>query len=85
MSIENEHLVALLALPVADRARAARTLLESLDESGDDDSGEPPVAQAQLAELTRRMQALDDGAVSFVNHADARIRVMARLQAIRGR
>lgn len=83
MPTQNEHVAALLMLPVADRAKAARTLIESLDES-DDDSGEPVVAQAQLAELIRRMQALDDGAVSLVDHASARSRVMARLQAIRG-
>ena len=84
MPTENEHVVALLTLPVADRAKAARTLIESLDEPDDNDRVEATVAEAQVAELTRRMQALDDGAVSLVDHAGARIRVMARLQAIRG-
>ena len=81
---DNEHVAALLSLPVADRAKAARTLLESLDAEDAGDDTRPTVAEAQQAELVRRMQALDKGTVSLVGHDEARARVRARLQAIRG-
>ena len=50
MARVEEHLAELLRLPVDERARAARALLDSLDEDG----GETGVEQAQITELIRR-------------------------------
>ena len=79
MARAQDHLAALLELPLEDRAKAARTLLDSLDE-GCDDAG---ADDAQVAELIRRVQALDAGEVALVDGADARSRVKARLALIR--
>jgi putative addiction module component (TIGR02574 family) len=80
MARVEEHLAELLRLPADERARAARALLDSLDEDGEDAS----VEQAQVAELIRRMQALHAGQVKLINDAEARARVMARLRSVRG-
>ena len=74
-----EHLAELLRLPVDERARAARALLDSLDEDGEDTG----VEQAQVTELIRRMQALDAGEIKPVDAAEARARVIARLRCVR--
>lgn len=80
MARVEEHLAELLRLPVDDRARAARALLESLDEGGKD----PGVEQSQVTELIRRMQELHAGRVELIDDAEARARVMARLRSVRG-
>ncbi len=67
-------------MPLEERARAARALLDSLDEDGQDGDAE----QAQVAELIRRMKALDAGQVTLIDSADARARVLARLRSLRG-
>jgi putative addiction module component (TIGR02574 family) len=75
-----DHLAELLRLPVEVRARAARALLDSLDEEHDDAAAE----QAQVTELIRRMMAFDAGQVELVDADEARARVMARLRSVRG-
>ena len=80
MSGAQDPLSELLRLPIEGRARAARVLLDSLDEDGEDADTE----QAQLTELIRRMQALDAGQVKLIDSADARARVLARLRSVRG-
>lgn len=67
-------------LPVDERARAARALLDSLDEDGE----EAGVEQSQVAELIRRMQALQAGQVKLIDDSEARARVAARLRSVRG-
>ncbi|HXY02421.1 MAG TPA: addiction module protein [Terriglobales bacterium] len=62
-----ELLKKVLALPPAARAALAGSLLESLDETVDDD------AEAEWnAEIARRIQELDSGKVRPVAWADAR-------------
>ena len=80
MARVEEHLAELLRLPVDERARAARTLLDSLDEDGDQSGAE----ELQVTELIRRMQALHAGQVKLIDDAEARARVMARLRSVRG-
>lgn len=80
MARVEEHLAELLRLPVDERARAARALLDSLDEGGEDTD----VATLQVTELIRRMQALHAGQVKLIDDAEARARVMARLRSVRG-
>ena len=80
MARVEEHLAELLRLPVDERAKAARALLDSLDEDGEDAG----VEQAQVTELIRRMQALQAGQVKLIDDAEARARVMARLRSVRG-
>jgi putative addiction module component (TIGR02574 family) len=74
-----EHLAELLKLPAEERAKAARTLLDSLDEGADAD-----VEQAHLDALSRRMKALEEGRVQLIDGAEARARVLARLRSVRG-
>jgi putative addiction module component (TIGR02574 family) len=80
MARVEEHLAELLRLPVDERARAARTLLDSLDEDGDESGAE----QLQVRELIRRMQELQAGQVKLIDDAEARARVVARLRSARG-
>ena len=68
MARVEEHLAELLRLPVDERARAARALLDSLDEDGEDAGAE----QAQVTELIRRMQALQAGQVKLIDDAEVR-------------
>ena len=79
MARAEEHLAELLRLPVEQRARAARALLDSLDEEGED----PAAAQTQATELIRRMRALQAGQVELIDDLDARARVAARLRSVR--
>jgi len=76
MARSQDHLTELLKLPSEGRAKAARALLDSLDEDGTDGAAE----EAQVAELVRRMQSLDAGEITLVNGAEARARVKARLK-----
>jgi putative addiction module component (TIGR02574 family) len=80
MARVEEHLAELLRLPADERARAARALLDSLDEDGEDTG----VEQAQVSELIRRMQALHAGQVQLIDDTEARARIMARLRSVRG-
>ena len=80
MARAEDHLAELLRMPVGERARAARALLDSLDEDERDADAEP----AQVAELVRRMKALDSGQVTLIDSAEARARVLARLRSVRG-
>lgn len=80
MARAEDHLAELLRLPLSERAKAARALLDSLDDTEDVDA-----EQAQVTELIRRMQALDAGQVKLIDADEARARVMARLRSVRGR
>ena len=80
MARVEEHLAELLRLPVDERARAARALLDSLDEDGEDTD----VEASQVTELIRRMRALHAGQVKLIDDVEARARVMARLRSVRG-
>jgi putative addiction module component (TIGR02574 family) len=71
----DDLLRAALELPPPERAKLARELLESLDESS-----EPGVEQAWLAEVTRRAQELADGTVEPVDWSVARERISRRLR-----
>jgi putative addiction module component (TIGR02574 family) len=75
-----DHLAELLRLPVEERAKAARSLIDSLDDGGEDADAE----RAQVTELIRRMRALDAGEVQLIDGNEARARVMARLRSVRG-
>ena len=81
MARVEEHLAELLRLPADQRAKAARALLDSLDD-GDQDAG---VGKFQVTELIRRMQALQGGHVKLIDHAEARARLTARLRSVRGK
>lgn len=80
MAQAEEHLRELLKLPIEDRARAAKALLDSLDEGGDDLEAEA----LKAAELTRRARAVAAGTAELIDAAEARRRVMARLREVRG-
>jgi putative addiction module component (TIGR02574 family) len=75
----DQHLNKLLELPVEERAKAARILLDSLDD-GPADTG---VAEAQASEIARRLQSLADGSAKLHDWDEVRERVRARLRAIR--
>jgi putative addiction module component (TIGR02574 family) len=75
----DEPLSQLLKRPANERARAARTLLESLDEADDDSSA----VKEQAAELVRRMQAFHAGKVKLVDQDEVRRRILARLRSLR--
>ncbi len=82
MARPKDRLAELLKLPMAERAKAARALLDSLDE--DYSQPDADVKQAQTAELMRRIGALDAGDVKLIESAEARARVMARVRSFRG-
>jgi putative addiction module component (TIGR02574 family) len=67
MARADEHIEALLKLPVQDRARAAKLLLDSLDE----DPKDPDAETLRAAELLRRARAVADGSAELVD-ADGR-------------
>jgi hypothetical protein len=75
-----EHIAELLKLSVDERARAARLLLDSLDDTDVD----PDAEQKRLDELVRRAHAVRDGTAELVDGDEARRRVIARLRDIRG-
>jgi hypothetical protein len=68
---------ALLEFPAPDRAEAARALLESLD--GADDHGD--VETAWGAEIARRVQDIESGAVGLEDGPTAMTRLRSRAQA----
>ena len=67
-----------LNLPVGDRLRLAGELLRSVDDADDDDA-----ADAWLAELERRSEAVSNGSAVLIDSADAHARVRAALRARR--
>ncbi len=75
----NEHLAELMKLPTNDRARAARKLLDSLD----DQEERIDFDEAWGQELARRVQGIVDGTMQTIDGAEARKRVLARLAALR--
>jgi putative addiction module component (TIGR02574 family) len=80
MARAEEHIRELLNLPVEDRARAAKLLLDSLDETPED----PEAEELRAAELTRRARAVADGGAELIDADEVRRRVAARLREIRG-
>jgi putative addiction module component (TIGR02574 family) len=68
-----------LAFPMPERARLAHALLVSLDE-GPEDTAEPDVQSAWLAEIERRAQSVADGTATLVDWDAARERIEARLR-----
>ena len=75
----DQHLNKLLELPFEERAKAARILLESLDE-GPPEAG---VAESQAAEIARRLRSLADGTANLHDWDEVREGVRARLRGIR--
>ena len=82
MASVEDHVRALLKLPAEDRARAAKLLLESLDEEPDDRSGDVRVEQAWAVEIERRLSRIDAGEAKLVSMDEA---VMRLQRAARGR
>jgi putative addiction module component (TIGR02574 family) len=64
-----------LALPVAERAELAGSLIESLDSTED-----ASVASAWDAEIVRRMEELDSGKVKPVSLQDAQRRLSSAIE-----
>ncbi len=79
MARAEEHIQALLSLPVEDRARAAKLLLDSLDEDPDD----PEAEALRAAELSRRARAVVDGSAELIDADEVHRRIAARLRAAR--
>jgi hypothetical protein len=80
MAGAEEHIQELLKFPVEDRARAAKLLLDSLDDEEQDVDTEA----LKVAELTRRALAVAGGTAELVDAAEVRRRVAARLREVRG-
>ncbi len=80
MATADEHIRALLDLPVEDRAHAAKRLLDSLDSDVEDSSAEG----LRTAELARRARAVAGGKAELVDATEVRRRVAARLREVRG-
>ena len=71
--LEPKLLEEALRLPAEARAALAGTLLESLDESSDEDA-----EAAWAEEISRRVQAIDSGEAKLVPWAEARKRILGR-------
>jgi len=80
MARAEEHIQALLSLPVEDRVHAAKLLLDSLD----DEAADAEAEAARAGELTRRARALADGTAQLVDAGEVRRRIAARLRYVRG-
>jgi hypothetical protein len=80
MARAEEHVRELLKLPAEDRANAAKRLIDSLDEEGND----PDAEALKITELVRRAQAVRDGTAELIDADEARRRVLARLREVRG-
>jgi putative addiction module component (TIGR02574 family) len=76
-----EHIQELLKLPIEDRARVAKLLLDSLDEEPDDVDAEA----LRVAELARRVRAVADGTAELIDAEEVRRRIAARLREARTR
>ena len=81
MARAEEHIQELLKLPVEDRARAAKLLLDSLDEEPEDLETEALC----IAELSRRARAVADGTAELTDAEEVRRRIAARLREARSR
>jgi putative addiction module component (TIGR02574 family) len=79
MARAEEHVEELLKLPVEDRARAAKRLLDSLDEDPED----PDAEALRAAEVARRARAVADGSAELVDADEVRRRIAGRLREIR--
>ncbi len=71
MAQANKVLEEALALTVAERARVAARLIESLDDESQDDTEE-----AWRVEVARRVRDLDDGAVVAIDWLEARRQIL---------
>jgi len=81
MASAEDHIAELLKLTPDERARAARLLLDSLD----DLEADPKAEEKKAAELVCRAQYVRDGSATLIDGDDARKRVLARLNDIRGK
>ena len=79
MARTDDHIQELLKLPVEDRARAAKLLLDSLDEEPED----PDAEALRTNELSRRARSVIDGSAELVDAGEVSRRISARLRAIR--
>jgi len=71
----DELLKKALTLPVAERAELADSLIESLDEAGDES-----VKAAWDEEIARRMEDLDSGKVKPASLSEARRRLSSAIE-----
>jgi len=71
----DELLKKALTLPVAERAELAGSLIESLDEAGDES-----VKAALNEEIARRMEDLDSGKVQPISLCEARRRLSSAIE-----
>ncbi|MEP6820553.1 MAG: addiction module protein [bacterium] len=71
MSEPSRILEEALALPAAERARLAASLISSLEPEEDSD-----VEQAWRAEVARRVEELDNGTATPVDWEEARRRIL---------
>jgi putative addiction module component (TIGR02574 family) len=76
MANRREILPRLLKLPVAERARLATRLVESLDERED-----PAAAEEWLKELERRMREVTNGTAAVESWTKVRRRIEGRLRS----
>ena len=74
MARADEHIQELLKLSVGERARAAKLLLDSLDEEPED----PDAEALRTAELSRRARSVIDGVADLVDADEVRRRISAR-------
>lgn len=79
MARTEEHIAELLKLPVDERARVARVLLDRLDEGAPN----PDAERKRIDELVRRASAVRDGAAELIDGDEARRRVLARFRELR--
>lgn len=63
-------------MSVEDRARAAKLLLDSLDEDPED----PDAEALRVAELSRRARGVADGSAELIDADEVRRRIAARLR-----
>lgn len=77
MATRAQLVEALLQFPAPERAEAARTLLESLDDGDDLDD----VERAWRGEIARRVQEIESGAVELEDGPTAMRRLRDRARA----
>lgn len=83
MASVDEHVQALLKLPLEDRARVVQLLLDSLDEEPvDGDDAKRRIEQAWAVEIERRLSRIEAGQATLVSMDEA---VMRLQRAARGR
>jgi putative addiction module component (TIGR02574 family) len=81
MASAEDHIRELLKLPVENRARAAKLLLDSLD----DDAEDPEAEALRATELTRRATAVANGTANLLDADQVRRRIAARIRDVRRR